>query len=404
MKLLFLTVAYPQGSEQYLQDLNRGTPMSIQANTFQWAVIEGLVRNEADFEVVSMPSLCCYPLNFKKLFSPQMDMVFEGKKVGTMLKTLRLKFVSGMAGQIQLKKHIKQWAQKYKDEDRLVVLAYATYSSTLRIITSLKKDYHNMIVCPIVTDLVDDLLNPVYKRSLRFRINSKKEIKAVKKTYSSIDRFILLARSMEEKIPEAVGKNIVIEGIALNPNTKFVPKEEAVERILLYTGSLGAHTCVMDLVDAFMLTKNPNYRLVICGTGPGGDYIKQAAKKDSRIIFKGFVSRDEAVRLQHEATTVINPRKPTISLTKYSFPSKTMEYLSSGTPMIGYRLEGIPDEYYQYMYTVDGLEPEDLAYTITEVLEKPQEVLDAKAKEAMEFIATQKTAKIQVGKILQFLS
>lgn len=404
MKILFVTIAYPKGSESYLQNLNKGIPLGIPSNTFQWAVIEGLYKNNADFEVVSQPSLCCYPFHFKKLFSPQLDMVYEGKRVGTMLKTFRLTQFANLAGRIQLKSVLRKWANNNRNEDKLVVLVYSTQSDTLKAITSIKKEFRNLIICPIVTDLVDELLNPIYKRSLRFRISSKREIKSVKKLYPLMDKFILLSKSMEEKIPEAKGKSIVIEGIALNPSLHFQSKKETETRSVLYTGSLAVHTSITDLVDAFMLTNNNKYRLIICGTGSGAEYIVQASRKDPRIIFKGFVSRDEAVKLQQEATVVINPRKPTISLTRYSFPSKTMEYMSSGTPMIGYRLKGIPEEYYNYYYTVDGLSNEDMAQCICTVLDKSQEELNEKAKAAMNFIANNKTATIQVKKIISFLS
>lgn len=405
MKILFVTSAYPRGAEEYLQKLNKNIPMSISSNTFQWAVIEGLFKNGADFEVLSQPSLCCYPFNFKKLFSPQMDMVFEGRKVGTMLKTLRLKFVTGIAGRIQLQKYIHDWVvRNKKEDDNLCILVYDTQASTFRVIKTVKNLFPQIKVCSIVTDLVDDILDSVYNRSRWFKLKSRLQIRSVKRLYPVIDRFVLLTRSMEEKIPEAVGKSIVVEGIAHNPNTEFSPKEEKEERSLLYTGSLDAHTSVCDLVDAFQLTKNNNFRLIICGSGSAGNYIERASKQDTRIVFKGFVLREEAIQLQKEATAVINPRKPTISLTKYSFPSKTMEYMASGTPMIGYRLEGIPEEYYQYMYTIDGLGNEDLAKSITEVLEKPQEELDAKAKAAMTFIANNKTAEKQVKRIISFLT
>ena len=404
MKVLFVTVAYPKGAESYLQSLNNNIPMSISSNTFQWAVIEGLYVNKADFAVVSQPSLCCFPFHFKKLFSPQMDMEFDGKKVGTMIKTLRLKFVTGIAGRIQLKKFINNWARINQKENNLIVLVYDIQVNTLKSIISCKKMDGRIKVGAIVTDLVEDQMDPIYKRSVFARVRIRKEYLKVKKCYSDIDKFILLTKSMEERIPEAIGRSIVVEGIALNPNTIFLPKREVKERTLLYTGSLDAHACVVDLVDAFRLTNNKSFKLIICGSGEGRDYIQRASQSDSRIIFRGFVSRDEAIRLQQGATAVINPRKPTVSLTKYSFPSKTMEYLSSGTPMIGYKLTGIPEEYYQYYYTVEGLETKNLASVITEVLEKPQEELDSKAKKAMAFIANQKTAEKQVKRIIQFLT
>lgn len=404
MKILFVTIAYPKGAEEYLRQLNGGVPLSIPSNTFQWAIIEGLYQNQTVFDVVSRPSLCTFPFHFRRICSPQMDMELEGKKIGTMLKTLRLKFFTGITGRIQLKNYIKEWASINKDEDRLVVMAYGTDPEILQSIVSAKRTYHNLIICPIVTDLVDDLLNPIYKRSFLFRLKSKKTIRIVKNTYPFLDRFILLTKSMEEKIPEAIGKSIVVEGVAFKGNYVFAPKKESKERSLLYTGSLGAQTSIKDLVDAFMLTTNPNFRLIICGSGEYGDYIKRQCDKDHRIHFKGFVPREEAIELQKSCTAVINPRKPTISLTKYSFPSKTMEYLTSGTPMIGYKLAGIPEEYYQYYYTVDGLDLTDLANTITEVLEKEQVELDKKAKEAMLFIKENKSSKVQVRRIIEFLS
>ena len=38
----------------------------------------------------------------------------------------------------------------------------------------------------------------------------------------------------------------------------------------------------------------------------------------------------------------VNPRQNNEEFTKYSFPSKTMEYLASGVPVVAYKLDGIP--------------------------------------------------------------
>ena len=68
--------------------------------------------------------------------------------------------------------------------------------------------------------------------------------------------------------------------------------------------------------------------------------------------------------LHKRATALINPRKPNSKITRFSFPSKNMEYLSSGTPMIGYKLDGIPSEYYDYFYTIDDSSEKSLRNTI----------------------------------------
>ena len=57
-----------------------------------------------------------------------------------------------------------------------------------------------------------------------------------------------------------------------------------------------------------------------------------------------------------EAKLLINLRNPEDKYTKYSFPSKTFEYMVSGTPFFTTKLEGIPSEYYNYLYCIDSYE------------------------------------------------
>ena len=153
-----------------------------------------------------------------------------------------------------------------------------------------------------------------------------------------------------------------------------------------------------------MKISNPNYRLIICGSGTLTPMIIDVSKKDPRIIYKGTLPREEVLALQKKSTLLVNPRKPNGGITRYSFPSKTVEYLSSGTPMIGYKLEGIPSEYYNYYYTIDDLSEETLVATIENVMSLPQSVLDEKARDAFEFIDNNKTAEKQVKRILDFIS
>ena len=157
------------------------------------------------------------------------------------------------------------------------------------------------------------------------------------------------------------------------------------------------------LVDAFMLTTDSRFRLVLCGSGVLREYVEKAALSDKRIVYKGRVSHDEVVRLQRNSTMLINPRRPNGGITKYSFPSKTMEYMSSLTPMIGYHLEGIPEEYYQYMYTPKDLTQKSLAECINQTLSLPLSVLQEKADAAFKFVAENKNSVAQVQRMIDFL-
>jgi glycosyltransferase involved in cell wall biosynthesis len=88
---------------------------------------------------------------------------------------------------------------------------------------------------------------------------------------------------------------------------------------------------------------------------------------------------------------------------KYSFPSKTMEYMASGKPVVMYKLDGIPDEYDEYLFYADGSNGiEGLATKLKEVLNNYDSAL-VKAECAKEFVLNNKNAKVQAKRILDFV-
>ena len=220
-----------------------------------------------------------------------------------------------------------------------------------------------------------------------------------------MNKYVMLAHQMCKFIPEASTNHLILEGIALDDCDKMPIRDfNDSKKILLYTGSLGIHTSVEYLVKAFHELAESHFSLIICGDGYYRSLVEEFAAKDSRIIYKGNVPRDQAVKLQQEATAVINPRRSDIRDTPYSFPSKTIEYLLSGTPMIGYKLEGIPNEYYEYFYPIPDLSIESLKETIRSVLLMDSELLQIKAQEAYKFIKLNKTAKQQINRLMLYLN
>ena len=85
--------------------------------------------------------------------------------------------------------------------------------------------------------------------------------------------------------------------------------------------------------------------LWICGSGDAKDIIEDEAQKDSRIKYFGLVDSQTALKMQHQATILVNPRTSDGEYTKYSFPSKNMEYMVSGTPVLTTDLPGMPKEH-----------------------------------------------------------
>ena len=107
--------------------------------------------------------------------------------------------------------------------------------------------------------------------------------------------------------------------------------------------------------------------------------------------------------MQRQASILVNPRRPEGEYTKYSFPSKTMEYLASGTPTVMFHLPGMPNEYLPYIEIIDDKSPSGLKDSLEKMLACSQQELDEIGSKARDFIMRNKTADVQMKRFSQFI-
>ena len=133
------------------------------------------------------------------------------------------------------------------------------------------------------------------------------------------------------------------------------------------------------------------------------DIIKDYSKKDYRIQYLGLLSRSEVISWQKKATVLVNPRHANEEYTRYSFPSKTIEYLASGTPIVMFRLGCMTEEYDSYIFYADSDTIEGLRDKLIEICNMPKDDLKKFGERARNFILTKKTPKAQCQKILNLM-
>ena len=404
MKLLFVTGLYPKKYIEYFRDQSYGNVQNA-PNSFQWAVIDGLEKNGVDYSIVSYPFIPSFPINYKSPYTQSFNIEYEGKLIGRSARFCTVLALKVISIQRSLERYIASWLNEiysHNSDEKVIVLTYSDYSPFLNAVRKIKAKYPKVILASIITDMPDDMMHFSNNKHLIKRIQCHFEAKKVRSLHKYIDKFILLTSAMTERIPESYGNYCVVEGIAI-PKEWEDSEQSTVLKSVLYAGTLQEFSGVRELIKAFTLTTSKDYRLVICGKGALTSFIEDAARHDERIVYKGMVSHEEVLKLQSEATVLINPRTPDCIITRYSFPSKTMEYLISGTPMIGYKLEGMPDEYFNYFYTIDELGIKSLSNKLDEVLSLSSRTLNLKAFEAYNFIMENKTSAKQVAKILDFI-
>lgn len=193
-------------------------------------------------------------------------------------------------------------------------------------------------------------------------------------------------------------KKVVVEGIA---DSDYVnrPSSSVRKPYFLYSGTLDRRYGIRKLLDAFVESNIENYHLYICGDGDDRANVESVSATNARVKYLGQLDRNAVLQLQREASLLINPRDNESAFTKYSFPSKIIEYMSSGVPVMMYALDGIPAEYYRFCYLVppgaDGLRDmlaKVASFDIDELVEMGQT--------AKKFVANHKMPSAQVAKVL----
>lgn len=228
-------------------------------------------------------------------------------------------------------------------------------------------------------------------------------ITAINKSYFSFfSYYVLLTDQMNSVINIRRKPFVIMEGLvdvemedSPHANWQTMPIKN-----LMYAG--GLHECygVKMLLDAFKRTDFNDVSFSIYGLGPMSAQLDKYHKEDNRINFYGAVPNEKVVEEELKSALLINPRPTHEEFTKYSFPSKNMEYMVSGAAVLTTRLSGMPKEYYPYVFLFDE-ETEDGYYRkLNEILSLPIEALEKKGNSGKRFVLTQKNNVVQAKRVL----
>lgn len=217
--------------------------------------------------------------------------------------------------------------------------------------------------------------------------------------------YVLLTEAMNDYLNKSGKPYVILEGHSdITMREKIpAPEKKISPRVCFYAGGVSKRYGLGNLVEGFRKADLENAQLHIYGPG---DYVKelqQIAAEDPRIFYGGMLLNTEIVDKELEATLLVNPRPTNEEYVKYSFPSKTMEYMASGTPVLTTVLPGMPKEYHPYVYLLEDETADGIAAKLQEVLANSDETLFEKGCEARAFVLDRKNNVIQAKKILDML-
>jgi glycosyltransferase involved in cell wall biosynthesis len=107
--------------------------------------------------------------------------------------------------------------------------------------------------------------------------------------------------------------------------------------------------------------------------------------------------------LYARAAVLVNPLVTRYASARYIFPSKLLEYMATGTPVLTTMPPDVAAEYAEYVYGFHET-PEELAAAIERVLELPVGDRDAFGARARAFVLEKKNWRTQGERVTAFIA
>lgn len=226
------------------------------------------------------------------------------------------------------------------------------------------------------------------------------------KNIRRMSHFVPLTDAMCDIInPERKKPYVVVEGLVDSAMDDKAPTPyQDGKRHITYTGTLNARYGVRDLVEGFMKLPQEDIILDIYGRGPMAEEMTKYTNQDNRVRFHGMVTNDEAVIAQRSSFLLVNPRPTVEEFTKYSFPSKNMEYMATGVPLLTAVLPGMPKEYHPYVFLFEDETAEGISRRIDEILSMPIDKVRERGQLGKEFVMKNKNNIHQAKRVIELIN
>jgi len=173
-------------------------------------------------------------------------------------------------------------------------------------------------------------------------------------------------------------------------------------RVVL-AGSLEPYNGVVLALDAIAGLPSNDFELIVAGRGSLAPLVEERAKRDARIHYVGFLEFREVLALYRSADVLLNVRITQTLDTQHFFPSKLMEYLASGTPVISTCTGHVEHEFGGLLYLLREETPEALAALLQEIAKQPADDLVRIGRQARAYILGHKTWDRQGEKLANYL-
>lgn len=385
-------------SKRYYEELSamRTKPTLDTQQKFMTSIVEGLAQqDDVHIDCISVVpiSRSNYPESVYKEHSETINGI-NYQYVGFR----NIPIIKNLSATKAMKKAVKNYYDKHNGE-KILVLADSLTIEVSEAAMWLKKK--GIQVTAIVTDI------PVIAETMGSSgglhgVYSKLYGEKANKLLLNYDKYILLSEHMNEVVN--LGKRkpyMLMECIVDEHMFDGIEDSAPLERpAVMYAGKFYRECGVVEFAKAASDLQDVCDIWLYGGHGDCTDELEDLAKRTTNLKIHGIVPLKEILKLEKKCTLLINPRFAEEEFSKYSFPSKTAEYMLSGTPVLMYDLPSLPAEYKPYVHIIPS---GSMSECIRKVLGQSRDNLEKNGKNASRFIAEYKNNRYQTKRIIDFL-
>lgn len=384
--------------DSYFEKYSRGDSFpQVAAYKLEGRFLNALRFGGAQVNTISSIAVSTYPRN-KGWFFPSGEFVDNGKKgiitpiVNLPIFKVLTRLLGSIFGLIKLKKNGID-----------AVCVYAAHTPNLLAAFIMRK----LFGIPFFV-YIPDL--PSY---MDVGMNRSFVLKFLKKVDASIIDWLVGASSgifvtSQHMVTDSLAWSnkdyLVIEGISNpEPLTKTSgDTSPAQKKIIFYAGGLNKAYGIVELIEGFVKSE-VDAELWLCGRGELEPYISEMSKTHPSIKYLGFLSASDVENIQSTASCLVMSRSPEQSFTRYSFPSKLLEYLVSGVPVLTTRLAGIPDEYFEFLNVIEDSSSDGISTALKSFFAADPQFLLEKAACGKIWVSDTKSSVAVGRKIVDFM-
>lgn len=368
--------------------LSKLVDASVAGNKMQLGFVKGFNENGVKTDVISVEANAMWKFNNKPIVVSAKTIKGDGMIIQT-VPYVNLPIVKQCCVYINILKQVRK--QNISNETILVV--YNTMSMFALPVLKMARRYKCKAVA-IVADL-PILGNKNFVRKIEDR-NQEKWI-------AKFDGLIPLTKYIPQRFAPNVPYLVVEAGCNEND---YCVTDERMQNVgskkVVFAGTLNSLSGIELIVEAMEFLKKYDIELHIYGDGPLREKVEKATI-NGKIIYHGRVNNEQMLEIQRQADLLVCPRCADDYTTKYTFPSKILEYVCAGVPVLSNRLKGIPDEYEDYINYSDSEQPEDWANAIIDIVDKDRHKYWEKAEQSKLKVLKVKNWNTQCKQVISFL-